>query len=116
MLGIPCTLMLQWLLFGVVSSKETMISLVILLFGIAMSTVYDTNISVGGAALAVSAAIVTSLAQVLSQRLQSELGVPQIEYMAYLFPFSTILLLFIVPAFDNFDLYSRDRCPCCFCR
>ena len=101
LLGIPTTLILQYILFGINCSWETLASLFILLIGITIATLTDVDLSGLGCAIALVAVVVTSLAQVLSQQLQKRLALAQMVYMSYLFPFSSIILIMGIPFVEN---------------
>lgn len=98
LLCIPCTMVLQLLLYAEFVSSKTKASLVILTIGVGIATVSDMSLEVIGALFGILATLTTSFAQILNGKIQAKYGLTPFQVLQKLMlPHFILTIIAAVP-------------------
>lgn len=100
---IPVTLVLQYMLFRQTISKDIAITLVPMMIGVGLSTVYDVDANFLGTIYATLAVIATALAQIFTSSKQKSLGCNALQLLYHTSPVIAGGMLLMCPMFDDVD-------------
>lgn len=98
---IPVTVGLQMMYFNKKFSAGVKMSLMVLIFGVGVSTVTDVQLNATGAVLGALSVITTSLGQILTGSLQQKLGLSSTQLLCASAPWMALTLAVLAPPVDG---------------
>ncbi|OUS45389.1 hypothetical protein BE221DRAFT_199418 [Ostreococcus tauri] len=114
---IPVTVGLQMMYFNKKFSAGVKMSLMVLIFGVGVSTVTDVQLNATGAVLGALSVITTSLGQILTGSLQQKLGLSSTQLLCASAPWMALTLAVLAPPVDGAlnggDLLKANYPPKC---
>ena len=98
----PVVVAIEWLAYGKTASPRVLASIAVLLVGITLCTVNDSQVSsnLPGILAAVAAVLVASLYQVWAGTKQKELGLNGMQLLHQVAPVSVLLLAVLIPLME----------------
>eukprot|EP00698_Gefionella_okellyi_P020036 TRINITY_DN6236_c0_g1_i1.p1 TRINITY_DN6236_c0_g1~~TRINITY_DN6236_c0_g1_i1.p1 ORF type:complete len:328 (+),score=64.42 TRINITY_DN6236_c0_g1_i1:24-986(+) len=97
----PVIMVIQTCFYHTSFPARIKLSLIPVLLGVLIATVTDVEVNFVGTVYALSAVVVTSMYQIWSGTKQKELQVNSMQLLLYQSPISAVMLLFLIPVFDN---------------
>ncbi|CAM9517144.1 unnamed protein product [Chrysoparadoxa australica] len=104
---LPASLALEWYWHGKVVSKLVKASVVALLVGASMATVYDVSVSMAGTIYAVCDIFATVYFQIMSNRYYRELKCNELQLLHHVAPLMCLGTAPLIPLFDDM-VWLRD--------
>ncbi|KIY96905.1 Solute carrier family 35 member E3 [Monoraphidium neglectum] len=107
----PVVVAIEWVFYKKTVSRSVMAAIAILMVGITLCTVTDSQVSSNPAGMAAAAAavIVASLYQVWAGTKQKELGLNGMQLLQQVSPYSVLLLLVLVPVVEPVGWYDPKQ-------
>jgi len=103
---IPVTLVLQWAFYSQSQPKAVLFTLIPILLGMGIATVYDVQLNLIGTIYAVIAVLCTCLAQIFTSKFQKTLDCNALQLLYHTSPIITVGMLAMLPFFDNYQALS----------
>eukprot|EP00128_Syssomonas_multiformis_P018594 Colp12_sorted_trinity150504_noHs@7620 len=98
----PCIVFIQSVFYGEKLEWKKKASLVPILVGVCLNSVYDVQLNFLGTVYAAAAVVVTSLYQVWVGQRQKDLGLNSMQLLYYQAPLSAAMLIFVIPVLDDY--------------
>jgi solute carrier family 35 protein E3 len=110
----PLLVLIQTTFYGETFSRKIKASLFLTCVGVAISTATDSEANFVGTAIALSALLVTCMYQIWVGTKQKELECNPYQLLYYQAPISAVLLIPVVPLFDDMRNFVTPDGPTCF--
>eukprot|EP01112_Ceratiomyxa_fruticulosa_P002976 TRINITY_DN1338_c0_g1_i2.p1 TRINITY_DN1338_c0_g1~~TRINITY_DN1338_c0_g1_i2.p1 ORF type:complete len:345 (+),score=51.87 TRINITY_DN1338_c0_g1_i2:558-1592(+) len=98
----PFIVFVQMFYYRMNFEKMVKLSLIPLCIGVALASASDVSVNMVGTIYALVGVVITSFYQIMIGQYQKSLGVDSMQLLFFQAPISAVLLLPIVPVFDNF--------------
>jgi len=99
---IPTTVAIQYILFGTKISLETALALLPLCLGVAMATVSDVRVTVGGTLYAIAAILATVVSQILTKSFVQNTGCTAIQLLYHTSLCAAVIMILLSRLFDDY--------------
>lgn len=104
----PTLVVMEGVFFRRLYSLPIYLSLIPVIIGISIATVGDISLSLVGLLWGLGSCIATCLYQIWAQQWQKDLDINSLQLMLFQCPISAVLLLFMIPMFDNIGKLSTS--------
>ncbi|CAM9472510.1 unnamed protein product [Chrysoparadoxa australica] len=108
---IPVTLLIERCWHGKVAPRLVKLSLVPLLFGACLATVYDVSVNFTGTVYAACGILATVYSQIISSRYYGELECNALQLLYHVAPLVSFGMILLVPVFDDMEGLAKYDWP-----
>ncbi|CAM9970363.1 unnamed protein product, partial [Phaeothamnion confervicola] len=106
---IPVTLVLERLWYNKTIAPNVRLTLVPILAGVGLATVFDVSVNFAGTIFAVCAVLCTTCAQIFTSRFQKDLKCDALQLLYHTSPLITMGMFLMMPLFD--DMTALEAFP-----